>query len=490
MLIFALLLSSAPAHAARPLTYGDALAAAAETNPALVIARLASDQAGHDVVSALGRFDPTLAVSGGWNLTQQNQVRQEFSTLFLNRSEGFDARTTLNAQAPTGTTATLSAGVSRQVFSTDFRALGDATIDPGQIFSRQTVATWIPSVRLTLGQELLRGVRTSFNLQQVRQARERQTLSELETERARQQAIADVAAAYWNWVYAARLSEISRQSVAVAEENLRVGQARVAQGRAPQVEVTRLEAALVQAQAAALDADNGAAQAADALLLLMGQPPGQDLVPATPVGDVPLLVVDPEDAVDTALAGAADVRRAREALAAAEQGLRDARHALLPSLTATVTGEYSGAIPQGVEGVTAGDLMVPSVTVGGALAVPLGNRAAVGFVRRAEAEVARRRTELSLAEAQLTSAVLQQVRVLEASARRVQLADANLRLARETLAADEALHETGRTLLQDVLRSRTEVERAEGEAMRARTDLRRAEVELLRLEGGLGVPER
>ena len=62
----------------------------------------------------------------------------------------------------------------------------------------------------------------------------------------------------------------------------------------------------------------------------------------------------------------------------------------------------------------------------------------------------------------------------------------NFWLVREILQAEEARHEAGRVLLQEVLEARVQAQRAEAEAVRTRTDFRVAEVEFRRIQGLLG----
>ncbi|MBW1881513.1 MAG: TolC family protein, partial [Deltaproteobacteria bacterium] len=86
--------------------------------------------------------------------------------------------------------------------------------------------------------------------------------------------------------------------------------------------------------------------------------------------------------------------------------------------------------------------------------------------------------------------VEQQVRLLSQARRRVELVDINQRLAEETLSAEEALEQAGRSIQKDVLEARTEVHRARVEAAKARADYRLAQTELLRLQGQLDVALR
>ena len=98
-----------------------------------------------------------------------------------------------------------------------------------------------------------------------------------------------------------------------------------------------------------------------------------------------------------------------------------------------------------------------------------------------------RHQEVSLQEMErsVRAQVEQKVRELNSAQRRVELADANQRLAEQTLAAEEALAEVGRKIQRDVLEARSNAESAKVEAAKARVDYRLALVDLLRLQGQL-----
>lgn len=482
MLLFAL--APGLARAERPLTYDEVVRLAAERSPGVRQADAVADQAEADVRAARGFFDPAFTLGGGWDRGLSRQRFGQFPEPFNLTSDAWNLDLGLQATAPTGTSASFDASVRASTVVVDASGAGGIL---GDLFGDgETQRNYQPSFRLTLSQELLRGIRLAFNLRNVRQAASSLTAAELERERASQQAVAEAAKAYWSWVHLAKVAQITQQSVVVAEENLRVGTAKVAAGQAAPLEATRLEAALVQARTTALEAENTAAQAADVLLLLLGEAPGQALAPASDPGDAPALQLDAAAAIEDALASSPEVLVARERLRQARLGLADSRHAMWPTLTASVTGGLQGFDDASLGGAFAlNETMFPSIGVAGTLRVPLGNRAAAGAAQRSAAEVQRQQDALDALEAQTRAAVEQQVRLLGSAARKVELADTNVRLARETLAAEEALYAVGRALLKDVLESRTELERAQAEAIRARTDFRAAEVELRRLQGRL-----
>jgi cobalt-zinc-cadmium efflux system outer membrane protein len=460
----------------RMLTYEDALEATEAANPQLRRAALSSDVATADVRSALGTFDPTLSLTGGWDRRSSLQFQPPFPDPFNSTFSSWNLGTSLSGTAPTGTTVTVNGSLFsfRQSIETEG---GDFT----QNFYQ-------PSFTVGLKQELLRGVKLAFNMQNIRMAKEGQTLAELQLASARQEALAATAKAYWSWVQATRLAEIARASVAVAEEGLRVGKSKVAAGQLAPLEQTRLEAALIQARTSAVEAEHGVFAARDQLLLLMGEQPGQELAPGSAVGDAAAYTLELASAVDVALAQSASLAVQRARVEQARQVVQDARHATLPTLTANLDAGVNGG--DGESWGQAFELLggFPTFSIGGTFAVPLGNRASTGQLQRASAQVAVEQATLTEQERQLAADVGQQVRALEMARQKVSLAEANVVLAEETLRAEESLAAAGRAILKDVLESRDGVAKARVEVVRARTDVRLAEVELLRLQGGLGAP--
>jgi outer membrane protein len=474
---FLLLASTGFASAERPLSYDEALDGAVRSNPVVAQAQVAEEQARAALTTAWGPFDPSLLVEGQWSRSSQRGFLQGYP--FAVTSRGWDLGTSVGGALPTGTQYALSTVLESDYsrYVTDFGGAEGETIQDA----------YTANVYASVTQELLRGSRMSYNLQNVTLARLAIDAAHLSGEQQRQQALATTSEAYWTWVYRVRLEAISAEAVTVAREALRVGAVRVAAGDLAPVERTRLEAALVQAEADTLDASNLSRDAADALLLLMGETPGQDVLPATEPGAVPDLPLDVQKAVEVALVQNLDLALARSDVETARAEATHARRATRPSLAVT------GAAGAGAQDITPGaaaaglfaDDAVPTVLVGGAFAVPLGNRTARGG--RDTAVAALRSAELTVIalERSVRAQVEQQVRILTSARRRVELADANLRLAIETLAAEEALATAGRSIQRDVLLARNSADLARAEVAKAQTDYRVAQSELLRLQGQL-----
>jgi outer membrane protein TolC len=457
----------------RLLTYEDAMRAAAAQNPSLRQAELALATSDSQVRTAMGRWDPTLNVSAGYDRNLSLQFQPPFPDPFRSVSNSWNLGATVAGTAPTGT----SASVDMRMFSSENRIEAENGSFEQSYFQ--------PAFTLNVGQEILRGFRMKYNLQSVRQAHEASTQAELQAVVARQQALAETARAYWAWLYAVQSAQIASQSVKTAEESLRVGVARVGAGQLAPIEQTRLETALVEARMVVLDATNSVAQAADALLLLMGEAPGQPITPATMAGDAPLLDLEEGAAIEAALAGNPDLAVVRASIEASRLAIADAKHATLPTLTANANAGFRGGDAESWARAYQFLGGFPQLGVSASFAVPLGNRAASGGVQTASARLAQEDARLRQQEASVVSQVLTQVRTLESAKQRVELMDARVRLHEQTLASQEALYAGGRVLLQDLLAQRVEVDRARVEAAKARTDARLAEVDLLRLGGKL-----
>lgn len=457
----------------RLLTFDEAMTAAAEANPAVRQAALALPVADARVRAAQGRWDPTLNVSGGYDRNLSLQFQPPFPDPFRSVSNSWNLGATVSGTAPSGTTA-----------SFDMRMVSfKNSIETGSGSFEQSF--FQPVFSLNLGQEILRGFRMKSNLQSVRQAQEGRTLAELQALAARQTALADTARAYWAWWYAVEAERIASRSVETAAEALRVGTAKVAAGELAPIEATRLETAWVEAKSAALDARHGAAQAGDALLLLMGEQPGQALTPGSTTGQAPIVDLDPAEAVTAALAGNLDLAVARAQVEAQRLAVADARHATLPTLTANGNVGFRGGDAESWARAFQYLGGFPQLGISATFAAPLGNRAATGGLAAASAQLAVEEAKVAQLAAQVASQVQQQVRVLEAARQKVELVDARLRLAEQTLATEEALLASGRALMKDVLAQRVEVDRARVEAAKARADAKVAEVELSRLGGRL-----
>ncbi len=473
------LLVLAPLAQAAEIAYEQALQEALQANAGVLGAAATVEAAEGAVVSAGAVFDPLLTAYAGRSLQTSEGLWQglDSSSDIQNTTWG----AALSGTLPTGTTFSLNWD--------NFTGPYSYTIDIGGVDTLVEGVQSSSSLNLSVTQQLLKGLRLSYNLEPVRAARRALAQARASQRAARQEVLAAVASAYWDLVEAREAVRAAERAVEAAEEERRVVAAQVEHGFMAPLESTRVEAALAQARMTLLEARLAARAASEALAVQLARDPTEPLEATTLPGDpVDTGPIDPEAAVQAALEGNPGLEVKRLAVADAEGALAAARHERLPSLSGTLAyglqgfdadSSYAAAFNEMLSGA------LPTTTMTLNLSVPLLNRAARGNVRSLAAQVEQARFDLEQAERDLERQVLAQVRTLETSRRRVELADLNLELARETLRAEKALQEAGRAIQKNVLDAMRQVTEAEVEQVRARTAWRKALVQLKALQGAL-----
>ncbi|MBN1335383.1 MAG: TolC family protein [Deltaproteobacteria bacterium] len=475
-----LLAASHAADVEAPISYADALARAIEANPSLLSARAAVQSAEGSLLSARGTFDPV----AGLSVADSRSI-----------SEGASQFGPLSAQV-----SGLEWGASVSQFLATGTRLGlDLTLASERYRYEllETGAVWEPEdpqyqgrLAFRVSQSLLEGLKTAWNLEAVQTRRRALTTAEAEARAALLQAVADAAFAYWNLRYRQDLEEIAEETLAVAEEEARVVAAMVEAGRLAPVEISRVQAVVVQARASRLEAENARRQAADALSVLLGETPGVAWIAMSAPDEPAVGTLDEARVVEAARSGNPGLEAARIAEEGARVALANARHGRLPDLNleaaAGLTGfetSYEAAIRE----MASGALRYWSVGVD--LTVPMGNRGDRGLVWAAESDLARARVARENAERTLAEQVRAQIRTLEAGREQVEYGTANLDYCRATLSAEKARQQEGRAIQRDVLEAERAVAEAQAGLARARTGYALALVELGRLQGRMtGVP--
>ena len=481
-MMFSMLALLMSAQAASPLTYQEALTQALASNAGLQQAALGRDQAESSLLASRGIFEPMLNLSTSYSWDRNKSFFQGIPFDIKNRNTMGNLG--IGGTTPTGTSYNFSANYFRNYG--EFEAL----ISEGMFGGTSIQDEFRSSISGSVTQQLLKGHRYAYNMQSVIIAKNGFSQAELTYEQTRQTVLSTTAQAYWNWVYQEELLAIRTSAVAVSKEALRIGRLKFEAKDLAEMEVTRLEAAWVQAQATELEAQSAAHQAQNTLLLAMGRPSTDSIAPAAMEVDVPELALSVEDATKVAQENNLELALSRSNVEQADLSARMARHALMPTLSATVSAGL------GSQGTDAGSALsgvfqegnFPQMSVNGQFSMPLGNRSARGERHRADASLASQRVALKELEQSIAAQVAQQVYLLNSAKKRVELADVNLRLAKQTLVAEEAVVEAGRALQNRVLEARNALESARVEAVKSRTDYQLAVVELKRLQGVLNAP--
>lgn len=467
---------------ARPLSYEDALRAAEDANPQVSSARYDLQAAEARAWAARGIWDPAFSMSVGRSFNISEGSFSGFATHNETTSVSWSAG--LAQTLPTGTSWSLdlSNGASTSFYDIDQLGVTDA------LFAQGT-----GSLSLGVSQQLLEGHRMAYNLEVVRRAETARSYAEAQLRMQRQSILLDVSRAYFELVYADAALDVAARAVEVVTEERRIVQAQVVAGNLAPVEATRVEAAVAQARLALIEAENGRAEANDALAVLIGAL-GEDFEPISPTGEGLSHSVDPDRAVQAAVEGNPSLELSRLRVEDAELTHVASQHALLPSLSLDARVGYSGfaQLEDGTQGdarslawdkLQSGDL--PDRYVGATFSVPLGMRSERGQVRADAAAIGGVQADLEQQELVVSQQVRGLVRTLSTAAQRIDLAELNLQLARETLAAEKARQEAGRAVQKDVLEAQRAVSDAELGLLRARTDYAKALAELQALQGKL-----
>lgn len=471
-----IVLLAAAAAAPLELTYAEALAIARDRSPGVRTADADVAAAEGGLLAARAPFEPSVTAGTSY-FSSTNEGTGQLGNFYADTS-GWSASVGVSQSLSTGTTVGVELESSQNAF---LYRLVDTSLDP---FTGDP--QYSSSLAFTLSQNILEGHRLAWNLQGLQSAQGALTAAEASREAARQEALASTATAYWNVRTQAALVAIAEQTLAISEEQLRVVRALVENGRLAPVEGTRAEAAAVQAERAAIDARAVHAAAQDALLLLLGEAPGRGVAVVSPPEPPTAVALDADAVVAKVLAGNPQLRALCATRASRATAVVAARHGLLPALAAT--GSYA---LRGYEADLSGSFAelgraeLPEWSVGAQLTLPLLNRSDRGALQQAQAQATRADLDVAALEASLAREARAQVRTLEAAARDVALAELNVRLAEETLAAERARLDEGRALQKDVITAIKDLDAARVEVERAKAAWQDALVVLRRLEGAL-----
>lgn len=476
-LLTLLFLSSA--HAAEGLSLADALAGAVQSNAELRAAQASVDAARAEVLTAEGAFDASLDASAGAERNESRSFLAGYPT--SSSTSAWSADAGVSGELATGTSWSLSTEIARQTSATETSL--------GGVPTEQETDYWASSAGVSVRQDLLTILRPTDARQAVRRASERADQEEMSALEARQNALAEVADAWWSWKTATERAALAERSVEAAVALEQVTEAWVQEGQAEAVELARVRTERLAAEQEAAEGKAAAVTAGDVLLVAMGRDPGADIAPEGEGAPRALSTADVREHLATASSQSPAIARLDLQLAAARTVAREVRYDGLPSLAVTgsagVTSldtSASGALRD-----LAGDDAMPTWAAGVELSVPLGGRAARGARQKTDADVRSAEIALDAAERELEAEIRTALRDVETAERALSLATQRLDVARQTEAGERARTEEGLRRTDQVLDAVEAREQAEQDVLDARLDAWRATVEVARLEGGVDV---
>ena len=388
----------------------------------------------------------------------------------------------LRQQLPTGTNLELSVQSSR----TD--RLGDTATSPEQYSSRAGV---------TLTQALLRGGRIDSNLASLRQAEIDTLASVYELRGFAEALVAEVEAAYWDYVLAGERVRIFSEALDVAEQQLDETRRRIQVGDRPETDETAAQAEVALRRQGLIDARNQRESSRLGLLRLMN-PPGASWDTSVEAQDQPEVLDLPLGEVgEHVLLGRRlrpDINEARLRIRRSELEIVRTRDGMLPRLDFFVTLGKTGYADS--FGSSWRDLDGPGYDF------QAGIQAEMPLFRRAEQARSDRagfnRDQAVQAVANMRQMVDLDVRnawlEVERTREQVEAVAVTRRLQEEVLRAEQARFEVGETTAivvaqaqRDLLESRLEEIDAAASWRQAVTELHRQSGTLL-LRRGIAMP--
>ena len=444
--------ASAPAAATLRLSVDDAVKLALDQNVDLRAARLDPQISDTRVAAAASAFKPSLTTS----VQRSNQLQPPASFLI---------------PAATRTdVATSSAGVTQRIpwFGTSYTVSWNAARTDSNSFLNSFNPLLQSGLSFTVSQPLLRDLFVDTSRQQLATSRVNRDIADARLRETLVRTTADVKAAYWNLVSAHANVEARRSALTLAEELVRVNQAKVDVGQSPPLDLVSAQAEVASDREQLIIAETAVKQAEDQLRLLIFDPTERevwrttlDLVDSPPVGMAPL---DLEAAVTNALSGRADLTRARKDIENAQTNVRFANNQKLPDVRLNAsyqanglggtqvlrTGGFPGTIVGPGTATDFGSVLnqlfgrdYPTWSVGVNVSYPLGESAEQANAARAALERAQADERLKSDEGR----VIQQVRdagwKVEMNAKRIETARAARELAEQRLDAERKRFEVG-----------------------------------------------
>ena len=493
---------SAPPPAEVPLTLAGARERALERNVDLRIERENAAVSASGEARAKGAYDPSLRADARWR-DRTDPVNSIISGAppgeLAPSSSGYAANLGVSQLLPTGGTLSLTTSASRDETDNVFAILSPS---------------WSTSVGLELRQPLLKNLSIDPARQVLRVARVDRTRSAASVARATAETVAAVERAFWSLLAARHDTEARASAVALAERQRSDVEARVEAGTLSEADLAPPVAELERRKGDLFASREAASRAENALKALLLSDPADPLwtarlLPAEDADAPATTVPDVETALASAVALRPEVAEASarlDRLVIDDEAARDRTRPQLDLVAAYARRGLAGAqnpdlnppfpvnatsIPDAIDGElgrsygTIREGRFPDASVGLALTVPLGNRAA-----RADAAIARSsRTQAELALLKARQAVEVEVRnaavALETAAQRLSAARAGMAAAEAQLKAEEERFDAGLSTSFFVLTRQNDLTQARLAETAALADLRKAGVDWSRAAGTL-----
>ncbi len=453
------------------LSVEDAVASALASNPSLRAQRLQPVIAGTFAAVERAVFDPSVFARLETSREVTQRVSEDIQSNFSVRADQDTATAGIRQTLPTGTELELSLE----------QDLSESNRSPRQAGTR---------VGLTLTQALLAGFGIRSNLVALRQARADAMASAYELRGFITALVADVETTYWDYLGARTRIDILDNALQVAQQQSREAALRIEAGTVAEVEQAAFAAEAARRQQDLIDGRAEAERLRTQLLQLTSAPMtnfyDRAVTPTTQVVTDAAPLDGPADYVALAETRRPELNQARLDVARNELQVVATRNGLLPRLDLFVTLGQTGFARnygQAYANLDSGD----TYDLSGALEFEyaLGNRAGRALDRRAKASAEQARASLDnlarVIEAEVRYALIEARR----SAAQIEASAATVTFREQTLEAEKARFDVGRSTALLVAQAQRDLLTARLDRINAFIAYRQALIQLHVADGSL-----
>lgn len=462
---------------AQGLDLSTAIDRALQANLGLTIRRYEAQQSRADLVMRQAEFDPALGASVNADESKRAAAASELEGSSQPLSQGQNAGLSITKKSAWGTTVKLGNTVDRAESDSEY-----ATLNP----------SFDADMGVDIRQPLLKGGGQAVNTLGVKLGEIAVARADLDLQAQAYDLMRHTELTYWEVAYLQEAWAVQTSAVHQAEWLLAEARARHQAGLATRVDVVQAEAELAAKTETLIGARRNIEDAADKLLVLMGDIQVNDQLPAI---KVPLPA--PPDPLEITVAPA--VARARknqpeylaqkQALTGQQYTVDAARRNRWPTLDLAGSAGYAGradSMDEAYRGMFSRDGY--DWRVGLEFSLPWGLRAEQAQWRKANLSLASETIRLDQLDQELILNIRQACRTVAAAINSIQAATATRTLRQQQHAMLKARYSEGLATLRDTVTAYNELEISQLRELKARMDLVTALVNLARLEGTL--PQR